>query len=233
MAVAKLFSMTKVLVAHSQVKDGSMANREDARDKQVMTNRHTWLLGLGIDESNTYRVALTFEQNGDYCRYRTISENDIPANTFDAPNKAADALVTTQVNQALFLPLADCIGAVLFDEEHGVLMMSHLGRHSLEQNGGVRSVEYLTQHYQTDPKNLKIWLSAAISKDTYKIFALHNKGLKEVLYEQFAKAGVDIGNINDNTDDTGSNPQYYSHSEFLKGNKPDNGRHAIVAMMTE
>ncbi len=208
-----------------------MANREDAGDAQVIVNRHSWLSSLGIDDTQTYRVALTFEQNGDYCRYREVSSSDVPSNTFDAGNEAADALITTQKGQALFLPLADCIGAVIFDEEHDVLMMSHLGRHSLEQNGGVRSVEYLTQRYGSDPKKLKIWLSAAISKDTYKIIALHNKGLKEVLYEQFMKAGVDISAIIDNTDDTGSNPNYYSHSEFLKGNKPDNGRHAIVALM--
>lgn len=224
--------MTKVLVAHSQVKDGSMANRENAGDEQVIINRQKWLSTLGVNDNDTYRVALTFEQNGDYCRYREVSEKDVPISVFDAGNKEADALITTRTDRALFLPLADCIGAVLFDEEHGVLMMSHLGRHSLEQNGGVRSVEYLVKHYQTNPKNLKIWLSAAISKDSYKIFALHNKGLKEVLYEQFAEAGVDIGSIEDNTDDTGSNPNYYSHSEFLKGNKPDNGRHVIVAMMT-
>ena len=81
------------------------------------------------------------------------------------------------------MPLADCIGAVLYDEEHGVLMMSHLGRHSLEHNGGVKSVSYLEENYSSNPAKLKVWLSAAVSKESYKIYALDHKGMKEVAFE--------------------------------------------------
>ena len=225
--------MQRLLVAHSTVADGSMLNRENGRDPEVFEHRNKWLHSLGIDPASTYRICLTFGPNGNYCRYREVSPEDAPVNVYDADNEVADALVTTKPGTALFLPIADCIGTVLFDEEHSVLMLSHLGRHSLEQNGGVRSVQYLTEHYGTNPATLKVWLSAAIGKELYKIFALNNKGMKEVLYEQLAQAGVRFEYITDTNHDTGTHPDYYSHSEFLKGNKAESGRHAIVAMIVD
>ena len=224
--------MRRLLVAHSRVHDGSMLNRENLADKQVIDNRRIWLASLGIDSTRTYRARLEFTGD-DFCRYREVSVDDVPVSQDDTNNQGADALITTETNQTLLLPIADCIGAVLFDEEHGVLMLSHLGRHSLEQHGGVRSVQYLVEHYGTNPKKLKIWLSAAISKELYKIYKLDNKGMKETLYQQLAEAGVASSNIEDTAHDTGTHPDYYSYSEFLKGRKPENGRHAVVAMMTD
>ena len=223
--------MRQVIVAHSTVTDGSMLNREQPHDAQVFAHRNRWLASLGIPIQNTYRVCLTYGDNKDFCRYREVLVGDAPADTADVANQEADALIATQPGQALFLPLADCIGAVLFDEAHGVLMLSHLGRHSLEQNGGVRSVERLVSLYGTKPEDLKVWMSAAVGRDSYKIFALDNKGMKEAAFEQFAAAGIRPENIQDTPFDTAQDSRYYSHSEFLKGNRTDNGRHAIVAMM--
>jgi len=225
--------MTKLFVAHSQVKDGSMLNREDYGNAQVLAHRISWLESVGVDPTKTIRVCLSYDNQSDFCRYREIVSSDLPVTTADNANETADALVTTEVGRALFLPVADCIGAVLFDEEHGVLMLSHLGRHSLERGGGTKSVEYLIEHYKTDPKKITVWLSAAISKELYKIYALDNKGMKEALYQQLAAAGVNSDRITDTEHDTGKHADYYSYSEFLKGNKAENGRHAIVAMMTD
>ena len=210
-----------------------MLNRTDGRDKTVFQNRRMWLSSVGIDPSKTYRICLSYEGNEDFCRYREVASTDTPVTEFDATNDETDALVTTKPGEALFLPLADCIGAVLYDEAHGVLMMSHLGRHSLEQNGGARSVEYLVENYGSNPAELKVWLSAAVSKESYKIYALDYKGLKEAAYEQLDAAGVQFANIFDITDETDTHDDYYSHSQFLKGKTTENGRHAFVAMMTE
>lgn len=224
--------MPNPIIAHSTVADGTMLNRKAGYGvPDVIENRRRWLSPLGIPIENTYRVVMSYDDDADFCVYREINPDDAPADRDDGGNAVADALVTTQPGQAIILPVADCIAAVLYDDEHGVLMVSHLGRHSLEKNGGVKSVEYLARHYGTRPENLKIWLSATISKDLYKIYALDNKGMKEALYEQLKQAGIDFDNIQDTPHDTGTHDDYYSHSEFLKGNKADEGRHAIVAMM--
>lgn len=225
--------MPGLIVAHSRVSDGSMLNRTNGRDEVVFQNRRTWLTSVGINPSKTYRICLSYEDNKAFCRYREVAPTDTSVAEFDATNDETDALVTTQPGTALFLPLADCIGAVLYDETHGVVMMSHLGRHSLEQNGGVRSVEHLVENYGSAPAELKVWLSAAVSKASYKIYALDYKGMKEAAFEQLEAAGVQIANINDTTDETDIHEDYYSHSQFLKGVTTENGRHAFVVMMTE
>lgn len=220
-----------VVVAHSRVADGSMLNRENGRDETVFSHRVAWLNRAKFNPERTYRLCLTYEGNEDFCRYREVNASDVPVTEFDAANEDCDALVTTTPGVGLFLPLADCIGAVFFDETHNVLMMSHLGRHSLEQNGGVRSVQYLTEKYGTDPSKLKVWLSAAVGKDSYKIYALNHKGMKEAVYEQLKTAGILFEHIEDNTDETDIHDDYYSHSQYLKGNAPENGRHAFAAVM--
>jgi hypothetical protein len=55
--------------------------------------------------------------------------------------------------------------------------------------------------------------------------------LKEVVFEQLRNAGIASTNITDNPADTTRDDRYFSHSEFLKGNKPTDGRHAIVVML--
>lgn len=222
--------MSSVIIAHSHVADGSMLNRENGRDEAVFKHRKNWLHTVGVDPSSTYRLCLSYEGTN-FCRYREVSPADIPVTRFDASNDEADALVTSTPGVALFLPLADCIGAVFYDEAHGVLMLSHLGRHSLEQNGGGRSVEYLVKNYGSNPATLKVWLSAAVSKQSYKIYALNHKGMKEVAFEQLEKSGVVREHIEETTDETDVHPDYYSHSQYLKGEADENGRHACVAMM--
>ena len=52
-------------------------------------------------------------------------------------------------------------------------------------------------------------------------------------YEQLEEAGIDFKNVIDNKDDTATNPNYYSFSEFTKGNKSEDGCYAMVAMMSD
>lgn len=55
--------------------------------------------------------------------------------------------------------------------------------------------------------------------------------MKEAFFEQMAIAGVLKANINDHAGDTGTDPNFYSYSERLKGNKSVDGSHAMLAVM--
>lgn len=217
------------MLAVSTIADGTMANRHNPTDPVKQANREYWLASLHISVDHTTLVQMAYDRP-DYCRYRTVGPAEYGAGMRGDTTETADALVTTTPGQALFLPLADCIGAVLYDAVHGVLMLSHLGRHNLEQHGALRSVEYLQQHFTTDPSALRVWLSPAVGKGSYQIFSLDNKGLKEAAHEQLAIAGVPAKAITDYDFDTAAHPDYFSHSQFLKGEGPD-GRFAVVAMM--
>lgn len=192
--------------------------------------RTTFLESHKIKPANATLVRLTYSRT-DYCMYKVAATHDKGNGIVSPSSIVADALVTTNPQHALFLPLADCVGAVIHDPAHNVLMLSHLGRHNIEQFGGTKSIEYLVEQFGCDPKNLTVWLSPAAGKDNYPLFAFDNRGLHDVASEQFRAAGILPENIDVSSIDTTKNPNYFSHSEFLKGNRTTDGRFAVVAML--
>lgn len=214
----------------STVADGSMKplNKEDVlRTTQA---REKFLQSNDIEPSNTTCVHLEYDGD-DYCRYQTV-DGSFKGDGITHPSSViVDGLVVTEPGHALFLPLADCIGVVLQDPTKQLLMVSHLGRHNLEQFGGIKSVEYLIENHGTNPKNLTVWLSPAAGVDNYPLFGFENRSLHDVAVEQFLKAGVSNENITSSPIDTTKDTTFYSHSEFLKANRQEDGRFAIVAVL--
>lgn len=222
-----------VQVYFSTVADGSMYNRKDLADPSVIANRRTFLEAHGTTLEHTTRVAFTYQgEEAPHTRYLTLSE-EVYGTGMTGEGKPADALITTELNRPLFLPVADCIAAVLYDPVHDVLMVSHLGRHSLEQDGAIASVTYLTTHFGSRPADIRVWFSAAAGKDNYPIWKLDNQGMKEAAFRQFAVAAILSDHITDTPADTTTDHSYYSYSEFLKGNRPEDGDHCVVAWMTK
>lgn len=201
-------------------------------DEEVIKNRQSFLRAVGIDSQRTTLVGITYATD-DFAKYRTVTASDKGQGIL-APSVAdpVDALVTNQPGHALFLPIADCIGAVLYDSEQHVLMVSHLGRHSVEQNGAEKSVQYLKDTFSVDPADLRVWLSPGVGKTTYPLRMFDGRSLREVITDQLVAGGVQLDNIQSDDIDTATSSEYYSHSEFLKGNQPGPARFAIVAEMT-
>jgi copper oxidase (laccase) domain-containing protein len=224
--------MTKFIVALSKVEHGNMYIPSDTENIHVIENRKKWLQSVGISFNDTTRLSISYDQ-ADFCRYDTLSEVNKGEGMIGTGIRPADALVVTTPGHALFLPVADCVATVFYDEVHSVCMLAHLGRHSLEQNGGVATVSYLVEQFGVNPATLKVWLSPAPNKQSYPIFALNNKGMKEVLLEQLSEAGITSDHITDNSADTITDPDYYSHTAFLNGKTDEDGRFAMVAMMVE
>ena len=208
-----------------------MYNRFDASDPAVIRNRERFLDKNGISLDQTTRLRPTYDRD-DYCRYTLTDMRMGGEGMYSNDLIISDALITTDINHALFLPVADCVGAVLYDPLNRVLAMAHLGRHSLEQRGGQKIVQHLATHYASDPAALQVWLTPAAGKDTYPIWKLDNQGLKEATFEQLIAAGVSMQHITDNSADTTKDSDYFSYSEFLKDTTRPDGDHAIVAMMT-
>lgn len=228
-----------IIVKTSTVADGSMLNRYDYFDAPVIENRKAFFKKHGLIFEDATRVnptthtrALVLHET-DWTQYKETGLNERGDGMDNAAITIADALVTTEFGHALMLPIADCVGAVLYDPVHSVLAVAHLGRHSLEQNGAKEIVHYLAEKHESNPSDLQIWLTPAPSKANYPIWALDNKGMKEVTFEQLHAAGVLTSNINDNPAESDTDTNYYSYSEFLKGNRTENGDYAIVAMMTK
>lgn len=219
----------KAFVALSEVADGNMYTPSDQTNKQVIDNRHDWLKRHGSSLEDATRLYVTYDTDS-FCRYRIVDASNKGEGMRDGNTEQVDALVTTERNHTLFLPVADCVAATLFDKDNGVLMLSHLGRHSLEQQGGTNSVAFLEKEFGSNPKTIEVWLGPAPNKEVYPIFKLNNQGLKEAALEQLATAGILPSNIHDTVADTATDGRYFSFSDYLKGNQPE-GRFAMMAVM--
>jgi len=228
-----------IIVSISTTADGNMYNRHHSEDITVVKNRTRLLSSIGSDIDSAIRInvdalrRVTQQHETNWCRYREVTQANAGQGMRDGNTDAADGLVTRTPGIALFLPVADCIGTAIYDPIQRVLMVSHLGRHSLEQNGAQKSINHLVTTYGCKQSDLRVWLTPAAGKQSFRIWALDNKGLKEVAFEQLKAAGILKAHIVDNSADTTTDENYYSYSEFLQGHRSEDSDYAIVAIMAE
>jgi purine-nucleoside/S-methyl-5'-thioadenosine phosphorylase / adenosine deaminase len=220
-----------IIVALSSTEDGNMSFKHDEAHT-ALENRKRFLDGVGIDINDTTLVQVSFDGVTDFARYVTLTDSQKGKGMFD-PNSdlIGDGLVVTTPGHAIFLPVADCSPTVIYDPKHRILMVSHLGRQSTEIFGARKSVEYLQREFDTNPLDLKVWIGPAVGKESYQLHHLENKGIYEAILEQLHEAGVPQANIEVSSIDTATNPDYFSHSAFLKGTKSVDSRFTVVAAM--
>lgn len=175
-------------------------------------------------------VHLVYEGDN-YARFVVANQNLRGDGIVRSPTIIADGVATNQPGLVLFLPLADCVGTVLHDPIKNVLMLVHLGRHNLEQHAGTRTVEYMTEQFGCEPKNITAWLSPAAGGENYPLFSFSNRSMHDVAVEQLQAAGITSEYITASDIDVTKDTNYYSHSEFLKGNRETDGRFAVVATL--
>ena len=219
---------SQVKIAVSTVNDGSM-KRNGGDVDQIDNNRRKFLVRHETTLEDTTLVQLDYNSD-DFCRYNVVDEL-AKGEGMTRDGRIADGLATKTPGVTLFLPLADCIGVVLYDPEHEALMVTHLGRHNLQQHGGEKSVEFMKEQFGTDPAKLEIWFSPSAGGENYPLFAFENKSLAEVASEQLLRAGVVKDHIELSSIDTTKDTEYFSHSEFLKGNRPIDGRFTMAATL--
>lgn len=200
-------------------------------DVAVENNRRVFLARYGVVPEQAVLVGVSYEAD-DFCRYRVIDEKS-RGEGMVRDGHVADALATQAKNVALFLPLADCGGVTIFDPKNQALMLSHLGRHSLEQNGGQKSVEFMQKQFGSNPAELIIDISPVAAREQYPLYAFANRGIGEIIIEQLITAGVELQHITQPFCYTTSDKRYFSHSNFLAGKQAVDGRFAVVAMMTD
>jgi len=215
--------------ATSTVADGSMKS-PDRNFATVLPARTAFLRQHDIAPNDTTLVQVVYETD-DFCRYITLTDEDKGDGIIRTPTIAADALVVTKPGHALFLPLADCIGAVIHDPMQNILMLSHLGRHNLEQTGGTKCITYLQEKHGVNSQDLTVWLSPAAGKDSYPLYAFNNRSLHDVATKQLLDAGIPRENITASPIDSAADEHYFSHSRYLQGDQSTDGRHAVVVTL--
>jgi len=193
-------------------------------------NRQKFLTGHDITPERTVLVYLQYADD-DYCRYLTVGQSEAGNGITKPSNLVSDALFTRERGLALFLPIADCIGAALYDPVNHILGLAHLGRHNLVQSGAARAINYMQDAFSTAPADLLVWMSPAAGRESYPLYDFNNQGMHNVARTQLLSTGILSQNIIIDERDTTTDPTFFSHSEFLKGNRETDGRQAVVAMM--
>lgn len=219
----------EVVAAVSSVQDGNVKFGMLEDDAQVIKNRQKFLEKVGIDIAHTTLVSLTYKTD-DFAKYRLVDEDDKYEGMTPGAERHADALLTSHPGHALFLPIADCVGVILYDSVQKLLMVSHIGRHSAEIEGAVKSVQFMENH-GARVADIKVWLSPAVGKASYPLHTFGGKSLHEIIKEHLLRVNVKANNIEVSDVDTATDENYFSHSQFLKRNESTPGRFAIVAMM--
>jgi hypothetical protein len=224
----KVFSLwnDEVKVALTDRADGNMRDFGDSA-AAVAANQARAVAGLGAASAQAARVLANYER-ADFARYFYLNAAGEFAMKRGEDAATNDGILTQQRNLAIFLPLADCLGVVLFDAANGALMVAHVGRHNLAQDGVAKAVEFMTENTKTNPADLKAWFSPSASAENYPLYDFDNKSLDDVATEQLTRAGVSAGNITHSKIDTTTDPNYFSHSQ---GDKRE--RFAIAAAMTD
>ena len=189
----------------------------------------TFLAKHDISPVQVVLLRLSYDTD-DFCRYHEVTSGKAGAGFVRPQDVISDALVTRQSDIALFLPIADCIAAVLYHPPTRTLMLSHLGRHNFEQKGGTKSVEHLAR-FGVAPDELLVYLSPAADKTHYPLYGFENRSLHDVAAEQLMAVGVSRSNIAIDARDTVTDPDFFSHSAALRGGKQP-GRHAVVCRLT-
>lgn len=221
-----------VLAVISSASDGNMkkGSLPPEEIEQVEQNRRELFERIGISPEQVTLVSLSYEKE-DFRVYWEATSSHKGQGIVSDDIEPADALVTREKGVALFLPIADCCPAILYDKRQEILMLTHLGRHNIEQYGGQKSVDYLVKKYKSKTEDIIVWLGPAAGKETYPLFSFDNRSIHEVIIEQMTSVGVLSGNMEVSAIDVTKTADYFSHSEFLKGHRDSDGRFAAIAML--
>lgn len=200
--------------------------------KEVLGRREAFLSSNNIAAKDVTLLQVVYEGD-DYCRYEVIDNEARGDGIIRHPSIISDALLTKGAGHALLLPIADCAPLVIFDEDSGWMMLSHLGRHSVEQSGAERSLEYFLEQTGVSLSTVRFWLGPAAGKGRYPLRAFEGKSLHEVILGQLMGVGAERNAIEVSRIDTTLDDDYYSHSNYLKGlqDEAGDGRFGVVAVM--
>jgi len=238
------FDHTKLVVAVSSAADGQMQLGWHESDQEVATNRQRFLATSEIETGKLALVKVEYQPEANYDIIKVV-DSTISETT------RADCLVTATPHIALFLPIADCVGTVIYDPVHNVVALAHLGRHSSIAKLAQKTVTFLSAHYSSQPSDLIIWMAPSIQAPYYVLdladfatddpdwqtfcnptdagFSLNLQGYNRNLFE---RSGVMPTNIHTSSVNTANNSVYWSHFiETTHKKETPPPRFAVVAML--
>lgn len=185
----------RVEVGISEIGDGDM-RFFNGDENEIITNQSKLGKVIGLEGERAARIRTVYEGREQYTNYYEIADDDLRDYTILKPEAQipiSDGLITKCREVGILLPLADCLGMVVYDERQRIVGLLHAGRHNIEQGGPEKFVRFLVDNYNSDPKDLKVYFSPCALN--YEITKLDNKKIPDAAREQLIENGVWEENI--------------------------------------
>lgn len=209
----------KVEVAFSENNDGNMRYFDGEDEAVIIKNQQNLAEQLGLKGDRTARIRTIYGDRKNVTKYYEITKQNISEFSIKNPETAmpvCDGIVTKEPDMGILLPLADCLGIVVYDAAHSVIGLLHAGRQNIEQSGPQKFVEFFEENYKSDPAKLEAYFSPHALN--YQVFKF-SKTLSEAAMEQLIMAGVSPKNIINDKIDTIRNDNLPSHSSGDKAKR--------------
>jgi copper oxidase (laccase) domain-containing protein len=217
------FSEKNIKIAFSTLDDGNMRIFGAEDEDGIIENQANLGASINLNRENIARIHTTYDTRTDYTRYFEITPENLSDFVITAPESTipiSDGLYTRIPGIGLLLPIADCLGIVVYDPVTEILGLIHSGRQNLEQDGATKFIENLAKE-GVNPADLKVYFSPCAKN--YKIEKL-NQTIPEAARAQLLKAGVSPDNIEESEIDVATDLHFPSNSA---GDKTT--RFAIIA----
>ena len=202
----------KVKVGISEIADGNM-RFFGGDENEIIENQRRLCNSIELANENVARVRTIYENRNSFTEYFEITNENLSGYSIENSElqiPVSDGLATKLSNVGFLLPLADCLGIVVFDEENEVLGLLHAGRQNIEEFGPKKFVEFFNEKFGSKPEKLKIYFSPHAVN--YSVYKFDGKLLSDVAKEQLVEAGVLLENIISSEIDTVSDEHFPSHS---------------------
>lgn len=232
----------KIKIAYSTFNEGNIDQRYSSK-KELKENRKNIFKEFGI---KTFDVIEAQQVHGTLI----LPLNEENSKMWRGKNVTGiDGFVIDQTDVALMLRVADCVPVVMYDPNHHVMGLFHVGWRGATKDYHLAGLETLIAHYETKPRSVLVWLGPSAQDCCYasekkpdqttnvawkKYIKKRNNtwwvNIPGYITETLLKAGVLKKNINSSSVCTVESEEMFSY-QLSKADNKNEGRFAVLVQL--
>lgn len=102
-------------------------------------------------------------------KIRMVTAKDRGDGILRETEQGIDGLVTNEKNVPMYTSYADCVPLLFFDPENKVIAMAHSGWRGTVAKIGKKMVNYMRDHYGSEPSQIIAAIGPSICRDCYEV----------------------------------------------------------------